>query len=452
MQAIERNQITTRKPLIEAALNMKLDAKNNSYLASLEFVEGVIEEADDAAAPSSALQTANAPKWIEIGKMLITAFVKQIARSEQTKRSYSNSAKHVFAYLDSIRAPRCSSLEVAGFYQDLKSKVNAGAFKASTMQAYMQAAERVIEWGREHAQEADDIEGMTAASEVFKALFPGKPFSNKPKTETFKGHKRSGLTVTETDAFLNFFEAGVASAASSASASLEQKARVARRNRCMMYLMNELGLRCCEIVRLHLHDVQVEGRNVRIGITHKGKTTPCPKYIDKDFMTARYLLEWKAERVELDEAATADFLFVSLSNRGGASAKKKSLTTRTVENVCVDALKSIGVKCDMITTHSIRHSFATQALEAVPTAERMQAAREIQDTMGHSSLDITLTNYAHDIDSKESRIRHIREQQRLERMKEASAPTEEKRGRGRPKGSKNKTSASAKKSRKTKGK
>ena len=415
-----------------------------------EILDGVIEEDDAGQSVSFSVTPLNecgqikpdsAPKWMLIGESIIDAFVKTIQRSEQTKKSYRHSAIHIFKYLEGIRAQRCTTLEVAGFYQSMKSKADAGEMKAATLQAYMQAAERVVEWGREHAQESDDMTGQTLASDVFKSLFPGKPFSNKPKTETFKGHKRSGLTVQETDSFLSHFEAQIVD-----EFGVDQKSRIARRNRAMMYLMNELGLRCCEIIRLRLHDVQIEGHNVRIGITHKGHSTPCQKYIDKSFMTAVYLMQWKAERAELDKAKEADFLFTSLSNRGGADAKKKQMTTRTVENVCVSALKAIGVKCEMITTHSIRHSFATQALESVPIAERMQAAREIQDTMGHSSLDITLTNYAHDIDSKESRIRHIREQQRLERIKAASA--EQKRKPGRPKGSKNKTKKkSAKKTR-----
>lgn len=383
------------------------------------------------------LQISGAPDWIQIGQTLIDAFAKGIQRADRTRASYSASAKHVFEYLASVNAPRCSSFEVAQFYMHLKSKVDEGTLKAATMAAYIQAAGRVIEWGRVQAQTLDDMTGgLNAVQYAF--LFPGKPFAEKPKVETFKGHKRSGLSVKETDAFLNYFETQIKD-----EYGVKQCDRLARRNRCMMYLMNELGLRCVELVRLRLRDVQNEGRNVRIGITHKGKSTPCPKYIDKDFQTATYLMNWKLERQTIDNAKESDFIFVSMSNRTPHSSKQ--LTTKTVENVCVGALKAIGVKCSMITTHSIRHSFATQALEAVPLSERMQAAREIQDTMGHSSIDITLTNYAHDIDSKESRIRHIREAQRLERLRLESMPKDEPKRRGRPKGSTNKTKKSDKK-------
>lgn len=380
---------------------------------------------------AGALQTVQAPDWERIGGTLISAFAQAIQRAERTKASYAASARHIFSYLAKMNALRCSAFEVSGFYAELKARVDAGELKAATVAAYIQAAGRVVEWGRVQAQTVDDMTGGLNARQ-YAALFPGKPFAEKPKVETFKGHKRSGLSVNETDAFLTYFETKIKD-----PFGVKQADRLARRNRCMMYLMNELGLRCVELVRLRMRDIQAEGRNIRIGITHKGKTAPCPKYIDSDFQTSVYLMNWKRERQELDGATDSDPLFVSLSNR--TTNRKNPMTTRTVENVCVTALKAIGVKCDMITTHSIRHSFATQALEAVPLSERMQAAREIQDTMGHSSIDITLTNYAHDIDSKESRIRHIREAQRLERIRCHAEPKAEPKRRGRPKGSKNKT-------------
>lgn len=383
------------------------------------------------------IQPIEAPKWESIGAALISAFCQSVPRADLTRRSYAQSAKHFFAYLADIHATHCTSLEVAGYYSALKAKIDAGELKAATAQAYIQAAGRVIEWGRTHAQEADDL-GMSGAIGMFKQLFPGRPFENRPKTETFKGHKRAALAVSETDSFLNYFEARIID-----EMGTERASRLARRNRCMMYLMNELGLREIELCRLRLRDVQIEGHNLRVGITHKGKTTPCPKYIDRSFAAAAYLANWKQERREIDGASESDFMFVSLSNRNIPGEKGRQMTTRTVQNVCVPALKAIGVKCDMITTHSIRHSFATQSLEAVPVSERMQAAREIQDTMGHSTLDITLTNYAHDIDSKESRIRHIRESQRLERVKAAAAPVQPPKKRGRPKGSGKKTAADA---------
>ena len=369
----------------------------------------------------------NCPKWERIGSAIVSAFTVSIQRADRTKASYAANAMHLFRYLADVRAPRCSAFEVGQFYAHLKEKADAGELKAATIAAYIQAAGRVVEWGRMQAQAADDVCG-TLNVKQYAALFPGQPFADKPKIERFKGHKRAGLTTQETDAFLNYFEQ-----AARGADSLTRTDRTARRNRCMMYLMNELGLRCVELTRLRLRDVQNEGKNLRVGITHKGKTTPSPKYIDRTFKAAEYLSAWIDERTAIDHAGTNDFAFVSLSNRTPHASK--ALTTRTVENVCVAALKAIGAKCDMITTHSIRHSFATQALEAVPLAERMQAAREIQETMGHSSLDITLDNYAHDIDSKASRIRHIREAQRLERQTQAQ---ETKGKRGRPKGAKNK--------------
>lgn len=402
-----------------------LETKNNQkkYPSDLAIYDGEIE--------GNELQFIQTPDWMTIGNTLINAFSHSIQRADRTRISYAASAKHLFSYLARVNAVRCSTLEVAAFYADLKEKADAGELKAATIAAYIQAAGRVVEWGRVQAQTVDDMTGGLNAKQ-YAVLFPGKPFAEKPKVETFKGHKRSGLSVKETDAFLSYFETQIKD-----QYGVKQADRLARRNRCMMYLMNELGLRCVELTRLRLRDVQDEGRNVRVGITHKGKSTPCPKYIDKDFQTAIYLQNWKRERLTIDNAKESDFLFISLSNRTPHTSKQ--LTTRTVENVCVAALKAIGVKCEMITTHSIRHSFATQALEAVPLAERMQAAREIQDTMGHSSIDITLTNYAHDIDSKESRIRHIRESQRLERLKLEATPPKEQKRRGRPKGSKNKT-------------
>ena len=79
-------------------------------------------------------------------------------------------------------------------------------------------------------------------------------------------------------------------------------------------------------------------------------------------------------------------LFASCSRRNNGGR----LTTRTVSQVCKNAMKAAGYDSHRLTAHSLRHSAVTLALLAG------MSLQDVSQFARHSSVNVTMI-YAHDI-------------------------------------------------------
>jgi integrase/recombinase XerD len=126
------------------------------------------------------------------------------------------------------------------------------------------------------------------------------------------------------------------------------------RDKAMLVLMAMHGLRVAEVARLQIQDVELDAEEA--GVVHvlgKGSKrrsillTPETRFILKMWLQARSLMQLPHEA-----------FFVGMAWNGSQGP----LSTRGIRHVVDGYLEALGLKRAGISCHSLRHSFATQAL------------------------------------------------------------------------------------------
>ena len=152
------------------------------------------------------------------------------------------------------------------------------------------------------------------------------------------------------------------------------------RARAILELLYATGLRCGELVSLDLHELDLDGRMLRVvGKGQKERVVPFGSQARQAILA---YLPARGRAKPRDEA-----LFVNA--RGGR------LTDRSVRNILNWRVRQVAL-ARRISPHALRHSFATHLLE------RGADLRSIQELLGHASLSTT-QRYTH------ADMRHILE-------------------------------------------
>ncbi|MBN1233102.1 MAG: tyrosine recombinase XerC [Candidatus Coatesbacteria bacterium] len=151
------------------------------------------------------------------------------------------------------------------------------------------------------------------------------------------------------------------------------------RNKFILELLYATGLRATEFVSLDVSDIDFKQAflKVRHGKGNKQRMVPIGKFAMQaleDYLPFRKII-----REKFGYAGDSEPLVI---NRRG-----KRLTTRGLGLIIKSLLMKAGLSDDL-STHSIRHSFATHLLE------RGADLKVIQELLGHSSLSTT-QNYTH---------------------------------------------------------
>jgi len=129
------------------------------------------------------------------------------------------------------------------------------------------------------------------------------------------------------------------------------------RARFVLVWMAQLGLRCCEVSRLELADIDLEGRSVRI--TGKGG--------------------WERVLPVVEEAWSA--LAGYLTVRGTKPGRLVNVTPNHLSRLVSRWMAEAGVPG---TAHNLRHSMATSLLR-----ERGADIKDVQAALGHQALTST---------------------------------------------------------------
>lgn len=149
--------------------------------------------------------------------------------------------------------------------------------------------------------------------------------------------------------------------------------RVGKRDRAILETLFSTGLRVAELVRLNRKDV--EGRE-EVSVLGKGGKR---RVVFLSPAAQSAIADYLADREESDEA-----LFVREwrgVQRGGR------LTARSVQRMIVKRAAEAGI-AEHVTPHVMRHSFATDLLQAGSDL------RAVQAMLGHSSV-VTTQRYTH---------------------------------------------------------
>ncbi len=161
--------------------------------------------------------------------------------------------------------------------------------------------------------------------------------------------------------------------------------RVGKRDRAILETLFSTGLRVAELVRL---DRKTTVERDEVSVLGKGGKR---RVIFLSLSAKRAIADYIHERKDSDEA-----LFVR--EWKGDQQKGGRLTTRSVQRLIQKYAQQAGV-ADHVTPHTLRHSFATDLLQAGADL------RAVQSLLGHSSV-VTTQRYTHLTDQHLRDVHH----------------------------------------------
>lgn len=148
------------------------------------------------------------------------------------------------------------------------------------------------------------------------------------------------------------------------------RAITGHRNRCIMQLQWESGMRIGEVLDLRVRDVVLAEKKV---VVEKGKGCKTRVVYWRSDELSMLLERWKKRRPE------SDFLFPTVRSGIGKGAHIEPRTYR----LQFDRYVAMAGLPEWVTSHVLRHSFATDFLN------RGGNIRVLQTALGHSSLAVT---------------------------------------------------------------
>jgi len=146
----------------------------------------------------------------------------------------------------------------------------------------------------------------------------------------------------------------------------KSKTRSGKRDKALLEVLFSTGLRVSELINLNTDQIKFENRE--IPVIGKGGHT---RVVFLSENACRYLLSYLSTRIDSEPA-----LFISV--KGTAHR----LSARQIQNLVKKYVTSAGLPLE-ITTHSLRHSFATFLLG------RGANLRDIQEMLGHKQIATT---------------------------------------------------------------
>jgi len=165
-------------------------------------------------------------------------------------------------------------------------------------------------------------------------------------------------------------------------AQVNTKSTTGLRNRAMIAAMLGAGLRVSEVVALKPAEVDFQRGEVRVNLGKGGKDRVVPV----DAETLGWLRAWSEKRNALKFSGRAP-LFCAIRRTPLGSKPGQGITARTVQALIRRLAREAGID-KQVTPHTLRHTFATRALDASLTI------REVQELLGHSDVSTTMI-YTH---------------------------------------------------------
>ena len=160
------------------------------------------------------------------------------------------------------------------------------------------------------------------------------------------------------------------------------------RDKAIVGLMLATGLRCVEVTRLDVGDIEKRGKKLCLKVHGKARQGKQ----DSVILPAQCAALINAYLKTRQNLTAAEPLFVSTSHR----CKGNRLQAQTISRLCKKTLVNAGFDSSRLTAHSFRHAFCTIALVAGV------AMREVSMAARHKSI-VTTEIYAHDLDALSNR-------------------------------------------------
>lgn len=162
------------------------------------------------------------------------------------------------------------------------------------------------------------------------------------------------------------------------------------RERLMVKMMINLGLRCNELVNIQLEDFYDDKGVIMLKVLGKARNGLKQDSIKVD----NRLFDMISDYVR--EYSITDYLFTSTSNHN----KNGKLTTKTIRLTITNLFKKANLDMNMISTHSLRHSTVELLLE------NGVDLKEVSEFVRHKSIEVTLL-YSRELKQRDCQASNI---------------------------------------------
>lgn len=295
----------------------------------------------DTAVIGNSLSEQLAADWLEFNR----------DKKAATVLTYSKAIKNFFGWLsdNGIKNP-CRS-DVITYRDQL-----AASKKVSTARLYLTSVKVFSKW---------------LSTQGFYVDFAANVAAPKLDEES-ETHSREALTLDEAKTALKTF------AGKTDIKSL--------RDKLILRLMLNCGLRSIEIVRLDTTDIERRHGKIFLRVWGKGRSAKTAR-VEISKTVYVMILDYLNRRAAKFKAGEP--MFTSTANRN----RDQRLQTQTISKLAKKTFRDIGVDSPFITCHSCRHFAATQMLlEGVDIAK-------VQKILRHKNSSTTQI-YRHDLDEK----------------------------------------------------
>ncbi len=276
---------------------------------------------------------------------VVADWVNHCDVSPLTQKMYNSAAARFVAFIQDNGA-KLNEKTLINFREHSKKN-----FATATARLYFVVAKKFCQWTCKRMNVADFTLGVKGV---------------KLDTDT---HSRDALTIEDCATVINNFSG---------------KDFISVRNKLIVSLMATCGLRTIEVSRLDCSDIELRRGKYFLRVWGKaraGKVDNVCLPLELKEMLDKYLeLRGKVK--------DSDPLFVSTSN----FSKGKRLQTQSISRLTKKALRDAGFDSKRLVAHSLRHSFATNALLAGVDISK------VQRVLRHRN-PATSEIYRHDLDA-----------------------------------------------------
>lgn len=162
-----------------------------------------------------------------------------------------------------------------------------------------------------------------------------------------------------------------------------EDATPAERDRLIIRLLADTGLRLSELLGLTTSDLIEQGRDRFIKVHGKGARDRMVPLQPALFVRLRRYIDRQRP-----EEARSDRVFLALRH-SRVTGEYEPLGPRAVQELTLVAARSVGITDRPVNPHAFRHAFATNCLR------RGMNPIQLQNILGHSTLEMIVGVYSH---------------------------------------------------------